>query len=198
MIPLTPVVKQLLIINVIVYVVAVYLMPDLRYALPLYPTKEDFIPYQFVSSMFMHGGTTHLLFNMMSLYFLGPMVEMQLKSKRFLIFYLACGFAANLAHVGMAYFGIIPPYPVVGASGAIMGVFVAFAYFYPNIKLMLLFPPIPVKAKYLILGLMAFDLFSAVGGFKTGIAHYAHLGGAICGILMLLYWTKFDQSYRIN
>lgn len=196
---ISPVVKQLLIINVAVYVLAVYVMPQFEYMLALYyPGSENFMPFQFISSMFMHGSNMHIMFNMMSLFFLGPMVESQMGAKKFLFFYLICGLAANLAHVGMAYFGIINPHPVVGASGAIMGVFVAFAYYFPNVKLMLLFPPIPVKAKYMIVGLMAFDLFSGVSGFNTGIAHFAHLGGAIMGIILLLYWRKFDQSYRIN
>lgn len=80
--------------------------------------------------------------------------------------------------------------PVVGASGAIYGVLVAFATFFPNTKLMLLFPPIPIKAKYLALGLIAFDLFAGVSGQSTGIAHFAHLGGAIFGFLLILFWRS--------
>ncbi len=196
---ITPVVKQLLIINVIFYVFAVYITPNIYDYLPLhYFTDEDFKPFQFVTSMFMHGGTSHILFNMMSLFFLGPMVEQQMGEKKFLIFYLVCGLAANAAHWAMIYFGVISPVAVVGASGAIMGVFAAFAYYFPNIKLMLLFPPIPIKAKYMMIGLIAFDLFSGISGISTGIAHFAHLGGVLSGLLLIIFWNKNDNSYRIN
>jgi membrane associated rhomboid family serine protease len=80
--------------------------------------------------------------------------------------------------------------PVVGASGAIYGVLVAFAMFFPDTRLMLLFPPIPIKAKYLALGLIAFDLFAGVSGQKTGIAHFAHLGGALFGFLLITFWRS--------
>lgn len=197
---ITPVVKQLLIINVIFYVFAVYITPNIYGFLPLhYYTDESFLPFQFVTSMFMHGGTSHILFNMMSLFFLGPMVEQQMGAKHFLIFYLVCGIAANVAHWAMIYFGVISPVAVVGASGAIMGVFAAFAYYFPNVKLMLLFPPIPVKAKYMMIGLIAFDLFSGISGISTGIAHFAHLGGVLSGLLLIIFWNRSDSNkYRIN
>lgn len=189
---LTDVVKHLLIINVIVFVVFHFMFGNLRRMTYLfYPTMESFEPYQIISHMFMHGGEMHILFNMMSLFFLGPMVEQHLGSKRFLIYYLLCGFGATALHFGMIYFGQLDPrVPIVGASGAIMGVFMAFALIYPNVKLMLLFPPIPIKAKYLIGLLMAYDLFSGVGQFNTGIAHFAHLGGAIAGLFLILFWRK--------
>jgi membrane associated rhomboid family serine protease len=82
-------------------------------------------------------------------------------------------------------------FPVVGASGAIYGVLAAFALLFPNARLMLLFPPIPMKAKFLVLGLIAFDLFSGISGARTGIAHFAHIGGAIFGFLTLLMWGKW-------
>ena len=81
-------------------------------------------------------------------------------------------------------------YPVVGASGALYGVLAAFAFLFPNTRLMLLFPPIPVKAKYLVLGLIVFDLVSGASGARTGIAHFAHVGGALFGFLTLLFWKK--------
>ena len=199
---ITPVVKQLLIINVIFYVFAVYITPNIYDYLPLhYFTDDGFQPFQFVSSMFMHSnrGISHILFNMMSLFFLGPMVEQRMGAKHFLIFYIICGFAANLAHWAMIYFGVIPSVRVVGASGAIMGVFAAFAYYFPNVKLMLLFPPIPVKAKYMMIGLIAFDLFSGISGFSTGIAHFAHLGGVLSGLLLIIFWNRNEgNKYRIN
>lgn len=189
---LTDVVKHLLIINVIVFVAFYMIFPQYTRATYLYyPTMDAFQPYQLISHMFMHGSESHILFNMMSLFFLGPMVEQRMGSKRFLIFYLLCGFGAMALHLGLTYLGQLDPrVPVVGASGAIMGVFVAFAMFYPNTKLMLLFPPIPIKAKFLMLGLIAFDLFSGVSGMNTGIAHFAHLGGVIAGALLITMWGK--------
>lgn len=96
--------------------------------------------------------------------------------------------SSMILHLGLGYLGVIPPVPIVGASGAIMGVFVAFALMYPEVKLMLIFPPIPIKAKYMMAALIAFDLFSGFGGFSTGIAHFAHLGGVIGGLIMITMW----------
>lgn len=186
---LTDVVKHLLIINVIMFVCFYLLMPQFRNEVVLYfPGSPYFKPFQLVTHMFMHGSETHILFNMMSLFFLGPTVEQSLGSKKFLIFYLVCGVASMLLHLGLGYLGFIPPVPIVGASGAIMGVFVAFALMYPEVKLMLIFPPIPIKAKYMMGALIAFDLFSGVGGLNTGIAHFAHLGGVIGGFILITMW----------
>ena len=194
---LTDVVKHLLIINVIMFVCFHVLFSQFRELTFLFPPgSEYFKPYQLVSHMFMHGSPSHILFNMMSLFFLGPMVEQNLGSKRFLIFYLICGFAAMLLHLGLAYTGFIRPSPVVGASGAIMGVFIAFGLLYPDVKLMLIFPPIPIKAKYLMGALVLFDLFSGVSGISTGIAHFAHLGGAIAGFILIFSWGRNNLFKR--
>ena len=188
---LTDVVKHLLIINVIVFVAFHIIFSDYRaYLYLFYPGTEHFQPYQMVTHMFMHGSEGHILFNMMSLFFLGPMVEQALGSKKFLIFYLLSGMGSMLLHLGLSYVGFLPGNPIVGASGAIMGVFIAFGLLFPNVKLMLLFPPIPMKAKYLMVGLICIDLFSGVSGANTGIAHFAHLGGAITGFLLMAYWKK--------
>lgn len=227
---LTDVVKHLLIINVIMFI-ATHMLPldGIKSLLTLYfPLSEKFQPFQIVTHMFMHGSPTHLLFNMMSLFFLGPMIEQNLGSKRFLVFYLICGFSAMLLHLGIdtiAYNSLIDQISpdklaevkatgkslwdsgrnwhddmgemnailnkgVLGASGAIMGVFIAFALLYPDVKLMLIFPPIPVKAKYLMGILVLFDLFSGVSGISTGIAHFAHLGGALAGYILMTMWGK--------
>jgi len=194
---LTDVVKHLIIINVIVYITFVLLLPQFQeYSILHMPwgPEDQFAPIQLVTHMFMHSpfGITHLLFNMMGLYFLGPHIEQVLGPKRFLIFYLACGFAAMGLHMLLSYIGYIGAVPVVGASGAIMGIFIAFAFLFPNTKLMLLFPPIPIKAKYMMGALVLFDVFSGVGGFSTGIAHFAHLGGALCGFILMQLWGFVD------
>ncbi len=197
---LTPVVKNLLIINVLVYIAAVTLpqfVPDLSMHFPL---SDRFSPYQIVTHFFMHGSPRHLIFNMLGLFFLGPMVEQRIGSKNFLIFYLLCALGAILAHVGIDFYQYFQQdvrsfAPVVGASGAIYGVVIAFATLFPNTQLMLLFPPIPVKAKYLALAYIAYDLYSGLSGAQTGIAHFAHLGGAIAGFLLIKYY--FEKARRV-
>lgn len=189
----TDVVKNLMIINVIIFFAVRYLIPypgiD-RFFVLVTPGLEflngdilyKFEPVQIVTHMFMHGDEKHLLFNMLGLYFLGPWVESALGPKRFLILYLACGFVASVAQVFFTQ-GMI-----VGASGAVYGVLAAFATMFPNMELMLLFPPIPIKAKYMAIGLIAIGLYSGFSGMQAGIGHFAHVGGAIFGFLMIRYW----------
>ena len=193
---ITDVVKNLLIINVIVFFAVRYLIPIPgieRFFMLVYPGLEimdpssgymlKFEPVQVITHMFMHGDERHLIFNMLGLYFLGPMVESSLGAKRFLILYLTSGFVASIAQLLVTQ-GII-----VGASGAVFGVLAAFATMYPNMKLMLLFPPIPIKAKYMAMALIAIGLFSGVTGTQDGIGHFAHLGGALCGFLIIHFWN---------
>ena len=190
---LTDVVKNLILINVVVYIAALLVLPKIGFSpsmLFMYPPLDQgsgFQAYQIVSHMFMHdpSGFSHILFNMLTLAFLGPMVETNLGAKRFLILYLASGFGAMITH-----FIVSPHVAVVGASGAVYGVLVAFAVLYPNVKLMLIFPPIPIKAKYLVVILMVIGIVSGVGGYQQGIAHFAHLGGALTAFLILLGWKK--------
>ena len=191
---ITDVVKHLLAINVLVYLAATYFLGDSSvHILGLFfPTSEFFRGHQLVSHMFMHAGIGHLFFNMLMLFFLGPYVERALGPKKFLLFYLVSGFGAMIAHFGMmvALNSVGLNIPVVGASGALYGVLIAFAYMYPDVKLMLLFPPIPIKAKFLVLILIALDLFGGFGAYNLGIAHFAHLGGALFGFLLMYYWKQ--------
>ncbi len=192
---LTDVVKHLIIINVIVFVLFHFIMGQYRGYLYLHPNEVNFQPYQIVSHMFMHGSVQHILFNMFSLFFLGPMVEQALGAKKFFTFYMICGFGALALHLALVYFGFLSPRTaLVGASGAVVGVFIAFGLLFPNMKLMLIFLPVPVKAKYMVLAFIAFDLFSGIGGITgvmdTGIAHFAHLGGAITGFILMAMWKK--------
>jgi len=135
--------------------------------------------------MFNHGNLTHLFFNMMALYFFGPNVERVWGPKKFLFFYLLCGLGSILLHVVLGGGG-----RVVGASGAISGVLLAFAYLYPNAKVMLLIPPIPMKAKFLVVGLLVIDLYLGITGARTGIAHFAHIGGALMGAGLIFFFRK--------
>lgn len=205
MFQITDVIKHLLIINLIVYFGSLLLdrsgIFDPSVLACYYPDSEYFHPYQVVTHMFMHGGGFHLFFNMFALVMLGPYVESYLQAKRFLVLYFVAGFGALGLHMLIWYFqfsGLDPvtyqdymqsdKLAVVGASGAVYGVLAAFAYLFPNVRLMLLFPPIPVKAKWLVLALVAFDLFSGLSGRSTGIAHFAHIGGALFGFLTVVFW----------
>lgn len=169
-----------------------------------------FRPYQIVTHMFMHGSIFHLLFNMLALWMFGTMLERIWGPKRFLIFYLICGLGAALtqmasyaydfAHVdysntdSMSY--LMAQYSsTVGASGAIMGLLAAFGYLFPNTKLFIMPIPVPVKAKWAILGIIALDVFGGVSKTQNdNIAHFAHIGGALVGFLIVLYWNKTNKQ----
>ncbi|MBK9720075.1 MAG: rhomboid family intramembrane serine protease [Saprospiraceae bacterium] len=193
---ITEAVKHIIIINVILFLGAMTLMGDYKYYLYLfYPESPYFKPWQIITHMFMHGNINHILFNMLSLFFIGPMMESDLGTKRFLTFYFGCGLGGAILHI-ISKFILIQCFghaeeiniPVVGASGAINGLFIGLAYLYPNMPMSLLFIPIPIKAKYLAFLLIGGDLIWGASGYHTGIAHFAHLGGALFGFLMLYYW----------
>jgi len=207
---ISEVVKNLIIINVIFFLGSNLLMlpnggliPMESLALALhFPLSDGYQHYQIVTHMFMHAGLGHLFFNMLGLFFFGPPLENLWGSKRFLFFYLAAGFGAALIHVLFSYYeyayGGVPVnqiYPALGASGAVYGVFVGFAILFPKEKVMLLIPPIPMRASVLVLLLIGYDLFSGISGAGTGIAHFAHLGGAFFGALMVLYWKNKGKGY---
>jgi membrane associated rhomboid family serine protease len=185
---LTHVVKNLILINVIVFVAV-------RFALPIHgiedyfvlhrPGSPSFEPVQGITHMFMHADFGHLFFNMFGLYMFGSWVEEVLGPKRFLILYLSSGFIASVLQM------ISSPVPILGASGAVYGIIAAFATMFPNARMMLLFPPIPMKAKYMALLFIGLGLYSGLSGAQDGIAHFAHVGGAIMGFVMIKYW-KLD------
>lgn len=191
MMRITHIVKHLILINVIVFIGLHLLMnanfPILDYFLLYPPSSGNFKPVQLVTYMFTHLEISHIFFNMLVLYFLGPMVEASLGPKRFLVLYLAAGIVGG---VGQMFFS--PGAPSLGASGAIMGVTLAFAGMFPNMRLMLLFPPIPIKAKYLAAIIVGIDLFSGMTGVSPGIGHIAHLAGAATGFILVLYWGKLN------
>ena len=196
---ITDVVKYLIIINVVVHL-CVYYLPSKEYlpnlALFFILDPVNFHPYQLVTHMFAHApGLSHVGFNMLSLFFLGSYVERFMGPKRFLTLYLLSGFGAVIAHMGIDYMLFLETgqtffTPIIGASGAVYGVLIAFAVLFPNEKLMLLFPPIPIKARYLAIGLIAYDVFQGVRGADSGIAHFAHIGGAVAGAIITWMWYK--------
>lgn len=187
----TPVVLNLIIINALVFFVQLFFDgPDgkITTLLALWSLKTgQFEPYQLVTHMFTHAGWAHILFNMFALWSFGSMLERVWGPKRFLIFYLICGLAAGLAQL------FLSNGPTVGASGAIMGLFGAFAYLFPNTQLIIFPFPVPVKAKWAIAVMAAIDLFGGVYTTGSQIAHFAHLGGLITGLILVIIWNKTNK-----
>lgn len=200
MIRLTYVVKQLLVINGILFLISklplYQYLPDLAL---YFPESHLFKPYQLVTYMFMHADISHFFFNMLMLVTFGPMLEAFWGSKRFLFYYLFCGLGAVVCHILFWYYEASMYLPgtyngsVLGASGALFGILIAFGMYFPNQELMLLFPPIPIKAKFMVLICIGLEFYMITNGAKTQVAHFAHLGGALFGFLAIIYWRKFGK-----
>lgn len=193
---ITDTVKHLLIINVLVFFGS-YLLGPARFKLGMFfPTSDHFQPYQIVTHMFMHANEMHLFFNMFGLFMFGPPLESVWGPRRFLTYYLIAGFGALGLHLLATYIEVtmmggsplMLNVPMVGASGAIFGLLAGFGMIFPNATIMLLFPPIPMKAKYFVLIYAAIELFLGVSNSGGNIAHFAHVGGALFGVLLVLYW----------
>ncbi len=186
-----PMVLNLLIINAL-GLMATTLFPFLKYYLGLLPLQSGFLPWQLVSYMFLHGSLSHLFFNMFALWMFGRTLEYELGSKRFLTYYLVCGVGAGLLQLAV---GLVYPFGLtVGASGAVYGILLAFGVMHPNNIIMLLIPPIPMKAKYFVI---LFGLMELYMGWRNNpldnVAHFAHVGGMLWGFLLLNYWKYKGQ-----
>ncbi len=205
MMPLTPVVRNLLIINVIMFVASMA-MPQLQRLLMLYPVmSEYFKPFQLVTSFFMHADLLHIAFNMMTLASIGSMLEMVWREERFLFYYLFCAVGASLIHLAIQYYqyqnllgegltdivAINQFGPALGASGAIFGLVAAVGFLYPETEFGMFLLPIRFKGKYWIPILLVYEYTLGRANFANdNIGHFAHLGGAISGILLLVYWNR--------
>jgi membrane associated rhomboid family serine protease len=243
---MTETVKHLLIINVLFFIGTMamgkfdHTNPAFRLLSLYFPENPNFHFWQPITHMFMHGGVSHILFNMFALYSFGIVLESFWGGKKFLFFYISCGLGSVLIHFLSSYYyfesgmssilsqgfskteimtilndgkfsskwqqamssidfnHFIESYsiPSVGASGAIYGLLAAFGFMFPNAQLGLMFIPVPIKAKYFIPGILAVDLFlgfkgqSIFGAGSTGIAHFAHIGGALTGFIMMWFWKK--------
>ncbi|MDN3551123.1 rhomboid family intramembrane serine protease [Mucilaginibacter aquaedulcis] len=220
---ISPVVKNLLIINVLFFIGTYTLgsvIPDVIKYLPVYYfNSPNFRLWEVITYMFMHGGFAHIFFNMFALFSFGPIVEYSMGPKKFLSFYFICGIGAIILQmlvqalevhaitggITIQHPGLDSSYlaygakaqslyelyntPVVGASGAIFGLLIAFGMLFPNMELMILFLPVPIKAKYIIPVYVVLELFLGVKQFSgDSVAHFAHLGGAILGYIMVKYW----------
>ncbi len=233
-----PVVKNLIIINVLMFFAMVVLEMrgiNLNSILGLHFIKSsDFQPYQLVTHLFMHGGITHIFFNMFALWMFGKVLESVWGPKRFFIYYFVTGLGAAILHSLVNFFeyqsltsqmsmeqiqmvlqegsslldqgknyadplmgnlNIFLKTPTVGASGAVFGVLLGFGMLFPNTQLMLLFPPIPIKAKYFVIGYGLIELFLGVTNSASNIAHFAHLGGMLFGYILIKYWNKNSTHF---
>lgn len=237
---ITPVVKNIIIINVLIFLAAA-VIPGLQEQLTgYYFQSPNFRPWQLITHMFTHaplrsGNIGHIFFNMYALFLFGTSLEKYWGGKKFLIYYLICGLGAFFLHEFINYQTIsglisqmnaldvqevfangvsviedgkkyVDPTQhslnvalntgVVGASGCVFGVLLAFGVMFPNTQLMLLFPPIPLKAKYFVMIYGALEMYLALQNAPDdNVAHFAHLGGMLFGFILLKYWQKKDGSY---
>jgi membrane associated rhomboid family serine protease len=232
-----PVVKNLLIINVILFLATYFFRmrgTDLSQILGLFYFDSDYFrPWQILTHMFMHGSVMHIFFNMFAVWMFGSKLEMVWGPKRFLAYYLITGFGAMLLYSGVNYFqvqdamklltaeqiavvkseggallnsgsnyveagmgklNLLLHIPVVGASGALFGVLGGFAMLFPNTELMLIFFPIPIKAKYFVAIYGAAEIWMGIQNSPgDNVAHFAHVGGLIVGVLLVKYWNKTNR-----
>lgn len=261
---ITPIVRNLLIVNVGLYFISSFLRLNLNEFLSLRNLhSEHFMPFQFLTYMFLHGSTWHLISNMFGLFIFGPLLEQFWGPKRFLIFYIVTGVGAGILYSAINYIetnrfeNVVSEYSqepspgefkyilekkanidvarnaelnsfiydysdhpddiayinqskqtlqqvlymksnsqMVGASGAIFGILLAFGMLFPNTTLMLLFPPIPIKAKYFVAIYGLFELFSGIQRAPgDNVAHYAHLSGMLVAFILLKIWEKDRKKF---
>ncbi len=189
-----PAVKHLLIINGIFFVglstpgIGQFLF---EYG-ALWPIGSGlFQPWQLVSYMFLHGGFGHIFFNLFALWMFGQSIENYWGTKRFTLFYFLTGIGAAILHMFIGGGGA----PTIGASGAVYGILLAFGMMFPNREIMLLIPPIPMKAKYFVALFGVIELISGISRTDSGVAHFAHLGGMLVGYILIKYWGIRGEDY---
>ena len=187
-----PVVKNLIVINLLAYM-ATAMLPVGRqimdYCSLYWFTSPFYHSYQFITYMFLHGSFEHIFFNMFALWMFGRSLEYDLGSKRFLTYYFVCGVGAALIQMATVWFTGEYHVQLIGASGAVMGLLLAFGVLHPNAVIMLLIPPIPIKAKWFVIIYGVIELFSGWRGIGN-VAHFAHVGGMLWGLLLLYWWRR--------
>jgi membrane associated rhomboid family serine protease len=152
--------------------------------------------WQLVTYSFLHGNAPHIFFNMLALYMFGADIERLFGSRFFAAYYFAAVVAAAICHLLVSALLGSPPYPTVGASGGIYGVLLAYGIYFPNRQLMLLIPPIPMRARTFVIVFAVIELVLGVTGTAAGIAHFAHLGGMLGGWLMIEYRRRREPRRR--
>ena len=217
-----PVIKNLIIINVLIYLAESTMGAELRERMEELFALHDlhsafFRPHQLITYLFLHGSWEHVLYNMFALWMFGSILENYWGPKRFLIFYTICGLGAAVAHLAVLYpemanamdeFHMLPlpnqqdlvndprfivNGATVGASGAIFGCLAAMGYLFPN-SLIYLYFFVPIKVKWFVLGYAALELFAGVRATAgDNVAHWAHLGGGLVGLLLVVYWNRTNR-----
>jgi membrane associated rhomboid family serine protease len=188
---MTPVVRNILIACVAVFLLQQYMPLERNFALwPLdtFGYRPEFQAWQLLSYGFLHGGFTHILFNMFAVYMFGPEIERLVGSKRFAVYYLVCVVSAALAQLAVQHFLNGPTGPTVGASGGVFGLLLAFGLAFPRRRVMLIFPPIPMPAWLFVTLYGLLELYLGISGRNPSVAHFAHLGGMVGGFALILYW----------
>jgi len=214
------VIKNLIIINALVWLAQITVGRDLISIEDLFALHHFSSPYyhfwQFITYMFLHSSESffHILFNMFALWMFGSTLENLWGPARFLAFYIVCGLGAGitqalaltydisqyntayeLGQISVDQLYMLINVPTLGASGAVMGIFAAFAYTFPNSQMIILPIPFPIKAKWALLGLAVLDVLGGISSESTGIAHFAHLGGAAVGIIIVLIWNRKNRNH---
>lgn len=220
-----PVIKNLIIVNALVFFAQQIFgngpFDTVNNLFALHDVRSGFFrPHQIVTHMFMHGSWTHIIFNMLALWMFGSILENVWGSKRFLVFYMLCGLGAAFLHLGALYVELKDNVasleqmgvamhnsdmyyellykintPTVGASGAVFGCLAAFGYLFPN-SLIYLYFFIPIKAKWFVIIYAGLELWLGVNNSAgDNVAHWAHLGGALVGFLLVLYWNKRNRRH---
>jgi membrane associated rhomboid family serine protease len=214
------VIKNLIIINALVWLAQITVGKDLISIEDLFALHHFSSPYyhfwQFITYMFLHSSESffHILFNMFALWMFGSTLENLWGPARFLAFYIVCGLGAgitqalaltydisqyntmySLGQISIDQLYMMVNVPTLGASGAVMGIFAAYAYTFPNSQMIILPIPFPIKAKWALLGLAVLDVLGGISSESTGIAHFAHLGGAAVGIIIVLIWNRKNRKH---
>jgi membrane associated rhomboid family serine protease len=214
------VIKNLIIINALVWLAQITVGKDLISIEDLFALHHFSSPYyhfwQFITYMFLHSSESffHILFNMFALWMFGSTLENLWGPARFLAFYIVCGLGAgitqalaltydisqyntmySLGQISIDQLYMLVNVPTLGASGAVMGIFAAYAYTFPNSQMIILPIPFPIKAKWALLGLAVLDVLGGISSESTGIAHFAHLGGAAVGIIIVLIWNRKNRRH---
>ena len=221
---------QLIYINVSIFIIGTLInvflqlfqhsIPDIFgiFALPASFIRFFHQPWSIITYMFMHGGFSHIFFNMFAVFMFGPILEQTWGPKRFLFYYILCGIGAGLIQEGVQYiqyvielsqhtqvnligYGVIPMeqylnmLTTVGASGAVYAILLAFGMLFPNNRLFIFPLPFPIKAKFFVIGYAAIELWAGLAN-STGdnVAHFAHLGGMLFGLILILYWRKKSNN----
>lgn len=182
-----PVTLTLLIANVAVFVMEGMLALDTFALWPPGGFDSRFQPWQLVTYAFLHGGLMHIFFNMLALYMFGGQIERLYGPRFFLLYYFGCVVSAALVHLVVTAWMGAPQVPMVGASGGVYGLLLAFAVHFPHQRVLLLFPPIPLPARVFVAAFAALELFFGITQTAAGVAHFAHLGGMLGGWLMIQY-----------